>query len=798
MSWTARRTLTIGALLAVALVVGLSRLELDVDVFSLLPADSDIVDGLQRYQRNFGSTKGLVISVRGTDRQTTERAAAALAETLEHSPLSASVVWRGPAGNDAVAALTAYLWLNQSPERFAELIERLRDQRQDRLQLTLEQMATSLRAEDVARLARDPYDLTGILGDEAGLPVDEGVASPFASADGRLRILFVEPPFAQTGFIHLRGWTEQVGALAEGWRRESGLGEGVTLRLTGNPAFVTEFGTGLLRDLVWAAFGTLVLVAALFWFAHRDWRPLVRLVAVLVLVLAVTTALGGLLLGELNIVSLGFAAILLGLAADYGLILFQERKSHPGRSPADQRRAVAPSILWAAATTAGAFFMLTRSSLPGLTQLGTLVAIGILVAAALMLLGFLTPPTPQAERERLEGGARAGAALARLWSPHLARVVTLVISAAAVTVLVARGLPAVDYGTTALGPKAGEARAAWSEVESEIGGAEDALWLVFEGETVAGVGHRLEQARALLEEAMTDGILRGYRLPVELWPKVSPQRANRAALAGLIALRGPAGEAALAAGFTPAALGLTEAVFDAWVRLAATDGVVWPQGEGIDWVLRQFVARDDQRYLVLGRLEAAQKTSSTELSSLAQALRSQAEAELIGWSLLSESLLGVLERDLQRVLVPMAVVLVVLLGGAFRSVAMVGLSLGTLAVSLLLLLALMSMAGWTWNLMNVMALALLLGAGVDYSIHVQLALRRNAGDASRMRRTVGQAILLCALSTAAGFGTLALASNAGLASLGKVCATGIILAGLVSVFLLPAWWQSLSRGSVRR
>ena len=67
MSWTARRTLTIGALLAVALVVGLSRLELDVDVFSLLPADSEIVDGLQRYQRNFGSTKGLVISVRGTE-----------------------------------------------------------------------------------------------------------------------------------------------------------------------------------------------------------------------------------------------------------------------------------------------------------------------------------------------------------------------------------------------------------------------------------------------------------------------------------------------------------------------------------------------------------------------------------------------------------------------------------------------------------------------------------------------------------------------------------------------------------
>ena len=98
---------------------------------------------------------------------------------------------------------------------------------------------------------------------------------------------------------------------------------------------------------------------------------------------------------------------------------------------------------------------------------------------------------------------------------------------------------------------------------------------------------------------------------------------------------------------------------------------------------------------------------------------------------------------------------------------------------------------WSWNLMNVMALPLLFGAGIDYSIHVQLALRRHGGDVSRVRRTVGRAILLCGSSTAAGFGTLAFASNAGLASLGRVCATGIVIASVTSVALLPVWWRSL-------
>jgi predicted RND superfamily exporter protein len=102
----------------------------------------------------------------------------------------------------------------------------------------------------------------------------------------------------------------------------------------------------------------------------------------------------------------------------------------------------------------------------------------------------------------------------------------------------------------------------------------------------------------------------------------------------------------------------------------------------------------------------------------------------------------------------------------------------------------MSIFAWSWNLMNVMALALLLGAGVDYSIHVQLALRRYHGDLQRVREGVGRAILLCGTSTAAAFGSLGLASNPGLADFGKLSAVGIVIVTLVSVFMLPTWWQT--------
>src|ERR1019366_6709607 len=105
----------------------------------------------------------------------------------------------------------------------------------------------------------------------------------------------------------------------------------------------------------------------------------------------------------------------------------------------------------------------------------------------------------------------------------------------------------------------------------------------------------------------------------------------------------------------------------------------------------------------------------------------------------------------------------------------------------------MAVAGWSWNLMNLMALPLMLGAGVDYTIFIQLALRRHGGDLGLVRRSVGRALMLCGATAMAGFGSLGWSSNPGMASLGRVCAVGIGANMIISVFLLPAWWVWLNQ-----
>ena len=780
----------------IGLGLGFWRLQIDVDVFNLLPTESRMVDGLKLFQRNFGSSQELIISLRATDAQKAEEAVRSLARNLETSGLTSRVIWRSPMQGDPaqLGELLAYSWYNQPPDKFGHLVGKLQAGRlAGTINDTIERMATSLQPQEVARLSYDPLALSDLAVNISTLAVGAG-ADPFASVDGRFRIMFVSAPYDHAGFWTYRNWMARVSERIASWRESLPLEDPFTIRITGNPAFVTETGSSLMKDILLAALGTLCMVAGLFWIVHRRWIPLLWLVSLLICVLAATISLGSFILGPLNAVSLGFAAILLGLAADYGLILYQEFRVHPKDSPARIRNTIAPSILWASLTTAGAFFMIGLSSLPGLTQLGILVGIGILVAAGIMLIAFL-PPVARRVRPGLKHGEenRWSSGILSLGS-RPAWIFSIVAAGTCLAVLVSR-FPSVDYGTTNLGPKESSAMKALQEIQRDIGGHDDELWLIVDGADEGEVARRLVSTSKMLEHSVDQKLLADYSLPKAVWPRPDAQQVNREQ-ARRAAARFPAvKETALRAGYLDDSLALTEHTFAAWKRFSETEGVVWPSHPGSKWVFQKFAGNDSGRLLVLGRLEAAPVATQAGLRELAARINDETGGLLFGWSLLSESLLGIMERDVRRVLIPMGIVLLLLLGTAFRNAGEVTLSIVTLGFSLLCLMSIMTLAGWSWNLMNVMALPLLFGAGVDYSIHIQFAMRRYRGDMTQVRQTVGRAILLCGASTAAGFGSLGFATNAGLASLGRVCAAGIIITSLIAVFLLPAWWRTLQRKS---
>ena len=386
-------------LLAVPAAIGLWRVRIDVEMLNLLPPDQPAVQGLKLYQQYFANARELIITIRAADAEQAERLAGALAARLrQETNLVAGVSWQPPWMEQPaqVAELVAWLWLNQPPEIFGALTNRLAaGHLESVLAETKETLTTSLSPMDLARRAFDPYDLLSVpaLTNFSGLSAEQGQRM-FASADGTFRVLFVQARPDLASYRSCSSWLTSVQHAVADLRAGQADWTGAVVRYTGRPAFVTEIASSMQRDLSGSIAGTAGIIALLFWLSHRRWLPMLWLLALLALILAATVGIGGLLLGSISVISLGFAAVLLGLAVDYAVVHYQEALAHPQMSVPEIRRAIAPSILWAAITTISAFLVLNLGGLPGLAQLGTLVAIGITLAALVMVVAFLPPLFP--------------------------------------------------------------------------------------------------------------------------------------------------------------------------------------------------------------------------------------------------------------------------------------------------------------------------------------------------------------------------------------------------------------------
>jgi lauroyl/myristoyl acyltransferase/predicted exporter len=796
-------------LLLVPVIVGLVRLRFDAEVLNLLPANVPVVRGLELYQQHFANSRQLLVTVRAPSAEAAESAARLLAEALRRETnLVASATWQPPwlEHPEQVAELIAYLWLNGPPALFAELTTRLApDQLAAVAGETREQLATSMSPTDLGRLSYDPFGLTQLPPRVLGATALGSPNAGFAAADGTFRVVYVQARTELGNYRACSAWLNLVQAAVGRARTNASDWTGVTVRYTGRPVFVAEIAAAMQRDLSGSVTGTALIIALLFWLTHRRWLPMLWLLALLALVLVATIGLGSLLLGAISVVSLGFAAVLLGLAVDYAVVHYQEALSHPQLSVPEIRRAIAPSILWAAITTITAFLVLNLGGLPGLAQLGSLVGIGVALAALVMVLLYLPPLFPG--RRRPPPGyirppwwtffvppqatpAAPGAGRGSTSPRGALRVTALLLVLAGAVVLVQR--PRLDRTANALRPQSAGAEAALAEVTVALGLPPDPLWVVVSGTDENAVGARLAKAQSWLGQAQSNHLIGEFLLPAPLWPNPERQAANRAS-SGVLAARGPLLRAAAAqAGFATNALLLTDALVGAWARMGASAGVVWPTNDLSRWILQQFVARSTNEWFAMGLVHPPTNRVALVALSEMSGRMAQDGVLLSGWELLGAATLKRVQERMWLVLLPMVLLVLASLWLAFRRAAEVLLGLAVLLLSGLCLLAIMTLAGWSWNLLNLMALPLMLGTGVDYGIFMQLALRRHGGDVCAVRRSIGRALLLCGGTAVAGFGSLAWSSNAGMASLGKVCAVGIGANMLIAVFLLPAWWARLS------
>lgn len=769
---------------------GLTRLRFDTDILSMMPGELPEVKGLKAFHEAFSRNDELILVIQGgeQDAGTLADAAESLGKKLQADSLVKNARWKPQWNEDpqGISELLAYLWLNGDPALTQAQANRLSPSSSGKtIEESLAKIATSMEGLDMVLLAHDPFGflnhptITSLLGSSG-----QG-GEAFESADGQTHLLFVDAPSAVEGYRDADAWLKNIRKSITAWQANEGAD--LIVRFTGEPAFSSEIGTAMENDLSGSIGITLGLIGLLFWWMQRRFSLLLGLTGILILVFAMALGIAGWLYGELSIMALSSIEILIGLSVDYGLVICQEAKV-AGHDRTALRRACGRPVLFGALTTTVVFLALNLGGLPGMAQLGSIVAIGLTAAAILMLVIYLPFVVKfGVNREPARGDGKILPRSKAAWS------ITAALALAAALILTIHGMPGAEFSSAIMRPRNSEAMATFEHLQKAFPTrGEGSLGLIIEAKTDAEMHQRIVQARQRLASLQSSDSIQTSTLPDGWWPDPARQAANRPILANIARERERLLAEADAAGFTAEGLALGRGVLENLSQQGGSTSLAFPQSPAAQEVMRLFVSRNaDGGGYLLGSVEPAAGVQPAGKDFETFRAITGDGIWLSGWDLFKPAIAKLVKEDMTRMLIPMFILLVGMMLLIFRKVADVGLALFAMLLSTLLLLAIMSLTGLKWNFVNLMATPLLLGTGIDYAIHVTLSLRRTGGNFKELWQGTGKALLFCGASNVIGFGSLMFSSSDALVSLGTVAVIGILLSMGISIFLLPGWSQRL-------
>ncbi len=797
---------------------GLKRVTYNVDVLALLPPDLPEVKGMSALYTHFSRVTELIVTLETTDPAASEAAVASLAEAFSEAKEHVShVIWRLPIEDDPefAAEFLAYMWLNAKPDAVLALNEKIAPQKSSaRFEDIIEDLGGGLIDKELMMRTYDPLGFTELPGglESNSLLSGAGNADPFTSEDGTFRMLYVNSTAKEfENYTSIIAWIDQLELVIEAWRQKF-LEENpdfadtdLSIGYTGKPSFIAEVSAGMERDMRGSMAFTSIFVFVLFWIIHRRIKPLLWLVSMLVMITGCTLVIGSSLIGELSVMSIGFAAILVGLTVDYGVVLYKEAHVAPN-DPKSLRRIIGPSVAWAAVTTGVVFFALNFSSLPGVAQLGTLVTTGVVVGATVMLVFF----SPVAARYGYLNDKQAHDLDSdRNSSPHrradrLAMIITFALLASAGVTLLVDGRPEMATDFRPMRLRNSPSLETYDRAKEKIKGFDDgAEPLVVTAPDTVQLAQRLDAVEARLTAAQKSAAIAAFNLPKSIIPDPRNQSKNRQTLKTLLGQRERLLKEIDAAGFSEDAAALANGVFENWQSyvdsppVSATT-VITPSNPIGNWVVQRFVSLEpiDGEIAALGDITASEEIRADHALLRKWAIEQsngENDVRVAGWSTLTVAIHEMIRGDFVRVFLPMGLLLAIMLAVVFRNWRDVALALLTLTFSGVLVMMMTLWFGFSWNFFNITAVPILFGTGLDYSIHMIFALRRTNGDLTAVRGGISKAILFCAGSTAVGFGSLSIAANQGLSSLGQVCGVGILANMLAALLLLPHWWRIAHR-----
>ena len=649
-----------------------------------------------------------------------------------------------------------------------------------------------------------------------GKPADTGELRRFIEAHPILDFHALEPGHAATSVIRQAAAELQ---LAEQF--------GASVRLTGPiPLSDEEFATlkeSAPRDVAI----TLVAVIVILWLALHSSRLILACFISLLVGLAATFALGLILVGALNLISVAFAVLFIGLGVDFGIqfsVRYRAERHEVDDLPAALHNTghnVGAQLTLAATAVAAGFFSFMPTDYRGLSELGIIAGTGMLIAfvtSVTLLPALISVFGPPGEPHEL--GYRSLAPVDRFMERHRIPIVVITL---AVAIL---GSPLLyymhfDFNVLNMRSPKTESVATYLELKRDANTGINSIHVL--APSLAEAQRRAARIAQIPEVSQTMtlnsfvpeaqdeklGLLR--RAAATLNPTLNPKRMRpapsdaenvRALTSTADALRkisnedgGPGATAArrladllsqVAKG-DPAVRSRAEASFVPPLRITMDElrNGLKAQKVTLDTLpadLKRDWTTDDGRALI----EVMPKGDPNDN----EVMRKFADAVLRIEPTATGSPVSLQEsgRTVVRAFIEAGIFalvsITILLWVVLRRFSDVLLTLVPLLLAGVVTLEICVLINLPLNFANIIALPLLLGVGVAFKIYYVMAWR--AGQTSLLQSSLTRAVFFSAMTTVTAFGSLWMSSHPGMSSMGKLLVLSLTCTLAAAVLFQPA------------
>ncbi len=663
-------------------------------------------------------------------------------------------------------------------------------------------------------------------------------------AHPRRRIIVLQP---QLDFDSLAPAAEAIAAVRRAAAElQIDAAHGVRLRMTGAIALEHEELRSVASGAKLAGLLALVLVGVVMFAGLRAWQLVLATLVSLIAGLLTTAAFAAVAVGTLNLISIAFAVLYIGLGVDFALHLclrFRElvlggvdHYTAMCQAGAD----TGGSLVLCAITTSIGFFAFFPTAFAGVAELGLISGVGMYISLfiALTLLPALIrilPPIAQGlqpEPSAAPATDSVGTAHARV-TPTFTYFATLSALVIAAVVLLRPPGAQFDPNPLNLREASSESVRTYQELLADPQRSPLSLSVLVPADTAEATAQRLRQqshvhdARWLGDLVPTqqdEKLAMVEELAFLIGPDLAqrPRQAAAPSLDTLASVRQSlialGASEAVAAG-TPAGrcLDAVEALIAHLSNLPPTDqtaplhaaqtaatatlpaqlqrlnamlqaGPVTAQR--LPESLRRLWLSEDGR----ARVEASSSSPLTDTPTMVRFV-DQVRSESPGATGMAVVQLGAgkaVADAFRQALLSALIVVGLLLMVLLRSVKDSLLVLVPVLLAGIFTTTLFTLTGLQFNFANVIALPLLLGMGVDNGIHLLHRHRHTPpADGRLLRTSTSRAIVLSALTTLVSFGTLATSAHPGTASMGLLLSIGLGMILVTTLLILPALLRAL-------